>query len=854
MSLVKKLNKYGLLVSITIIFIVSYINSTKILYPIILILLDIYAFYTAWRYYSQKKSNNYFYLYSISLFVLLLAYINEITNITNIFAGIISLNIVFAIYITTTSILFSILNKKYQQLILKIFIFLFLFTILSTNLIMIFYKLNVHAIINEADVDSFLETNIKEAWAYINSSLNIVVFITTLIVTFAIYIAYIGFYIKKVGKKLINFNFKSSYIKICIFLLLLVVVVIVTNHKKTDKSASFSLIHMFKDIIIINDDLNNIKKDMNTKNLKYSKKKSTSGELYVVVIGESLNKAHMGLYGYFRNTTPNLSKMKKELIIQKNTISTHTHTTIVLSRALLTRNSYNNLDIKDSVTLPQIFNKAGFETFWISNQAKKGLWDNKIAVIAETSNYYKFFNKTVGKAIKTQYYDSILIKKLKDILKKDTNKNRVIFIHLMGNHAKYSDRYPQNKYSKYSGKLDQAKFGSESRVKFYESINSYDNSVLFNDFVVSQFIKVIKNNKTKIKGLIYISDHTDDVFDDLSHNSSLFTYDMIQIPFIMWFSDGYKKTYKKKYTRLKLNSNKYFTNDMLYDTIIGLSSVDTNLYSSKYDLSSSNYKMKPKELKLSVKNFINFTDKRNYIYYQEKYSKYIVQTNQEKRLIPHRIDSLGKLNDIHNLGLNSFEFDLIFHKKDKKFYVGHFRDRASTDLVTFLSHTDSKKVKKIRFDIKNLNKDNYKNILIYLNKIDKKYPLKNKIIFESGTTRNFYKYIRQDGWHTSYYLPTVVLLRLIKNKDAKALKEKAITISKQIKIQNVYAVSFDWRVYPFVKKYLEPLISKDVIYHTWDMKLYLYDKQFVQKLKKLNFYRDKRIKTILYEVKSHFSL
>ena len=36
--------------------------------------------------------------------------------------------------------------------------------------------------------------------------------------------------------------------------------------------------------------------------------KNGKGETYIVVIGESLNKRNMGIYGYLRDTTPSLSK------------------------------------------------------------------------------------------------------------------------------------------------------------------------------------------------------------------------------------------------------------------------------------------------------------------------------------------------------------------------------------------------------------------------------------------------------------------------------------------------------------------------------------------------------------------
>jgi hypothetical protein len=78
--------------------------------------------------------------------------------------------------------------------------------------------------------------------------------------------------------------------------------------------------------------------------IKFNASKRAQGETYVIVIGESLNKRHMGLYGYMRNTTPLLSKMNEngELIVFTNIYSNHTLTMPVLELSLTEANQYNN--------------------------------------------------------------------------------------------------------------------------------------------------------------------------------------------------------------------------------------------------------------------------------------------------------------------------------------------------------------------------------------------------------------------------------------------------------------------------------------------------------------------------------
>ena len=55
---------------------------------------------------------------------------------------------------------------------------------------------------------------------------------------------------------------------------------------------------------------------------------------YVIVIGESTNKARMSLYGHHRNTTPKLEQLRNELIIFENSITPRPTTIEALQQVL----------------------------------------------------------------------------------------------------------------------------------------------------------------------------------------------------------------------------------------------------------------------------------------------------------------------------------------------------------------------------------------------------------------------------------------------------------------------------------------------------------------------------------------
>ncbi|XVN20853.1 sulfatase-like hydrolase/transferase [Pseudomonas corrugata] len=77
--------------------------------------------------------------------------------------------------------------------------------------------------------------------------------------------------------------------------------------------------------------------------------------------------------------------------------------------------------------------------------------------------------------------------------------------------------------------------------------NSYDNAVLYNDFVVSSLIKdYAKSNPNGF--LLYLSDHGEDVFDSADHatlgrNEGKPTAPMYTIPFMAWASPQWRETH-----------------------------------------------------------------------------------------------------------------------------------------------------------------------------------------------------------------------------------------------------------------------------------------------------------------------
>lgn len=309
--------------------------------------------------------------------------------------------------------------------------------------------------------------------------------------------------------------------------------------------------------------------------------RSVPDGVYVLVIGESLTRDHMNVYGYNRENTPFQSKaiLDPHYTFFNHVYSCYTQTVQVLTYALTEKNQYNDIRLADAFSIIDLARQAGFKTTWISNQSRFGIWDTPIGAIGSQCDDQYWINKYIGTGVVTKNYDSALVPFLRKV--DPTNRRQLIVIHLMGSHVSYWDRYPKEFYF---WPVDQSK----KRTKAEIMTDEYDNSVLFNDYVMSQIMNEV-TNYIHADGLIYFSDHGELVAERPGHNADQFDYTMVHIPFWVYTSDNYQRTRKDIFNRMIERKNMPFTNDKIYDTLMGMMGLKFVHYDARYDFFSDKY-------------------------------------------------------------------------------------------------------------------------------------------------------------------------------------------------------------------------------------------------------------------------
>ena len=329
--------------------------------------------------------------------------------------------------------------------------------------------------------------------------------------------------------------------------------------------------------------------------LKLNPDADKDGNLFVLVVGESQSASHIQAYGYKNATTPKLVERLKEPnhLLFNNVFSSWPQTVQALSYALTNANQYNQVEVSDAYSLIEIARAVGFDTYWLSNQRKYGMYETPITVISSTANHEIWTNGSAK--MEGVFFDEELVNRLPKV---DPNKNTLIIIHLMGSHQKYEKRVPKE-FRQFTG-AD-------------EVVASYDNSILYTDYVVDEIYNKAKKNPA-FKALVYFSDHGEEPHVVGGHDPVNVTYQMLKVPLFVYLSDSYRKNHLNLFESLKSNEHKYFSNDLIFDLMVSLMRIEgVPNFEESLNLSSKKYRLdKASTLTMYGKKHINeFSEEKN---------------------------------------------------------------------------------------------------------------------------------------------------------------------------------------------------------------------------------------------------
>ena len=279
-------------------------------------------------------------------------------------------------------------------------------------------------------------------------------------------------------------------------------------------------------------------------------------------IVQDLELTNVRVVGYEKNTTPNLNKKAKNNDIYVFTdVVTPFNDTERAIRAIYSLGAINDGAYSDYMLFPYAFKVAGWNTYNIDNMdlARN---TSRVKDSRKLSNLMFDYRNDV-----TLQYDEEIIK----IINNEKKSQSLYVIKLKGQHYTYADTFPST-YEQFSSEKDYINKNVSPAAK--QMMADYDNSTLYNDYVVNAIIENFKDDNAVV---IYFSDHGEEVYDVrnyMGHGGvSPYLSLQVEIPFIIWMSDKYKDNNPDIVENIIKNRGKPYNTDYFAHSILDMAGV-----------------------------------------------------------------------------------------------------------------------------------------------------------------------------------------------------------------------------------------------------------------------------------------
>lgn len=300
----------------------------------------------------------------------------------------------------------------------------------------------------------------------------------------------------------------------------------------------------------------------------------------VLVVGEASRAENYSLNGYDRETNPELKKQNVINFPQASSCGTETAVSVPCMFSGMPRKKYDADLAHHQEGLMDVLGHAGVNLLWRDNDGGCKGACNRIPHTDMTQWKLQQFCKD------NSCIDDVNLWRLDDMLdgvKQDT----VLVIHLMGSHGPaYYQRYPAQ-YRHFTPTCDT----NEIQDCTHQALmNTYDNTILYTDSVVSKTIDALKARQSTLNtALVYLSDHGESLGENglYLHGTPymLAPEQQTHIPFIFWLSKDYQQNFGVDAQCLRDQAAKEaVSQDNLFSTVLGMMNIRTSVYQPRMDL------------------------------------------------------------------------------------------------------------------------------------------------------------------------------------------------------------------------------------------------------------------------------
>jgi len=214
----------------------------------------------------------------------------------------------------------------------------------------------------------------------------------------------------------------------------------------------------------------------------------------ILIMGESMGTNHLSLYGYSRNTTPNLLALSQEgSFVYKKAVACGVSTNVSLPlffNGACSTESQSQID-STNTCLFRLAKENGFVTSFLSAQSGSFLQGIMSQLCPSYIDYYQTADQGEGSGLMSDQFAVSSLRKL------DWTKNNFVVLHHRSPHTPYAEGYPAE-FSKYP---------TEGLPTKERLVNSYDNAIGFIDSLTKEVIENIQEQSDKPVYVLFTADH-----------------------------------------------------------------------------------------------------------------------------------------------------------------------------------------------------------------------------------------------------------------------------------------------------------------------------------------------------------
>ncbi len=216
---------------------------------------------------------------------------------------------------------------------------------------------------------------------------------------------------------------------------------------------------------------------------------------YILVIGESVRRDFLNIYGYPIRNTPFLSQSNQATVV--NGLTSAAQNTAASLRLMLTWPNINEWEPRYNYTFISLAKAAGYRTVWLSNQGYSGI-DTPVTAIAKQADSTIF---TTGESSTgSTASDLVLLKLLQAELGKETTGSRLVVLHMMGSHSSACRRVREMRME----------YSYKSSDKSYEELACYLSTIRLADRLLEQATSMMNKYSSQTGrpfSILWFSDH-----------------------------------------------------------------------------------------------------------------------------------------------------------------------------------------------------------------------------------------------------------------------------------------------------------------------------------------------------------